>query len=95
MFRASLARTPNRPLSLRGLARAQAAAGDARGARDSWTRLLEIREGHDGAPGVAEARRALAAADDAAVAASAPAPAAAAPAHRPSSPAGKGAHDHH
>jgi tetratricopeptide (TPR) repeat protein len=62
LFRASLDRTPNRPLSLRGLARAQALAGEVERAAETWTRLLEIREERAGAPGVEEARRALAAA---------------------------------
>jgi tetratricopeptide (TPR) repeat protein len=60
LFRASLDRTPNRPLSLRGLARAQAATGEVERSRETWSRLLEVRENRDGAPGVEEARRALA-----------------------------------
>jgi tetratricopeptide (TPR) repeat protein len=59
LFRASLDRTPNRPLSLRGLARAQALTGDVERSRETWSRLLDIRENRDGAPGVEEARRAL------------------------------------
>jgi predicted Zn-dependent protease len=59
LFSASLDRTPNRPLSLRGLARAQAATGEVERSRETWSRLLEVRENRDGAPGVEEARRAL------------------------------------
>jgi tetratricopeptide (TPR) repeat protein len=59
LFRASLDRTPNRPLSLRGLARAQAASGQVASSRDTWSRLLEVRGDSDGAAGVEEARRAL------------------------------------
>jgi predicted Zn-dependent protease len=60
LFRASLDRTPNRPLSLRGLARAQAASGEVERSRETWSRLLEVRENRDGALGVEEARRAVA-----------------------------------
>ena len=52
LFQASLERTPNRPLSLRGLARAQELAGDKPSGRArASSRLLEIRDnpssGHD------------------------------------------------
>ena len=49
LFRASLERTPDRPLSLRGLARAQELAGETERASETWSRLLEIRENRDGA----------------------------------------------
>jgi tetratricopeptide (TPR) repeat protein len=87
LFEASLERTPDRPLSLRGLARAQGLAGQAEHARETWSRLIEIREGRDTALGVEEARGALAAAIEPA----APAPRSPTPAEtsRPRAP------DHH
>ena len=62
LFEASLERTPDRPLSLRGLARAQELAGQAERSRETWSRLLEILENRPAAIGVEEAQRALAAA---------------------------------
>jgi hypothetical protein len=59
LFEASLVRTPDRPLSLRGLARAQGLAGRAERSGETWSRLIEIRENRDTAVGVAEARAAL------------------------------------
>ena len=56
LFEASLERTPNRPLSLRGLARAQAAAGAGDRSRETWARLASIWEEHGGL-GMEEARR--------------------------------------
>ena len=61
LFQASLDRTPERPLSLRGLARAQELAGQTERSRETWSRLLAIRENRPAAIGVEEARRALAA----------------------------------
>jgi predicted Zn-dependent protease len=90
LFRASLDRTPDRPLSLRGLARAQALAGEAGRSRETWSRLLEIRENRDAAPGVEEARRALAAAVEPAASSS---PSRTAPAA--SRPPASGHHPHH
>ncbi len=62
LFRASLERTPDRPLSLRGLARAQELLGQTDRSRETWSRLLEIRENRPTALGVEEAKRALSAA---------------------------------
>jgi tetratricopeptide (TPR) repeat protein len=91
LFRASLDRTPDRPLSLRGLARAQDLAGQTERSRESWSRLIEIREDDPTAPGVEEARRALAAAGE--PAASSAAPSRTAPAA--SGPRASGHHPHH
>ena len=44
-FETSLLRTPNRPLSLRGLARSQAAGGQDAAARATYTRLFEGWQG--------------------------------------------------
>ena len=57
-FEKSLLRTPNRPLSLRGLARAHAALGQHAQARDIYTRLLEGWRDRD-VPWRAEAERYL------------------------------------
>ena len=46
-FETSLLRTPNRPLSLRGLARSQAAGGQDAAARATYTRLFEGWQGRD------------------------------------------------
>ncbi len=54
-FEASLLYTPNRPLSLLGLARAQHEAGDQAEAAAAYQRLLEIWNGRD-LPAVAEAK---------------------------------------
>jgi tetratricopeptide (TPR) repeat protein len=59
-FEASLRLTPNRPLSLRGLARAHVGRGDVDGARQAYERLAEIWQGRDDPPGAGEARRYLA-----------------------------------
>ncbi len=59
LFERSLLRTPNRPLSLRGLARALAAAGDREGARLNYRKLIAAREGRDALAEVGEARRYL------------------------------------
>ena len=62
-FEASLRRTPNRPLSLRGLARAAAKSGDLSTARQSYQKLLAVR-GDGNTPGaLQEARTFLATAD--------------------------------
>ena len=45
MFETSLLRMPNRPLSLRGLARANAALGNAQAARTTYARLGEASQG--------------------------------------------------
>ena len=72
LFRASLERTPDRPLSLRGLARALELAGQTDRSRETWSRLLEIRENRPTALGVEEAKRALSAAGVPSAAASPP-----------------------
>ncbi len=46
-FRISLARTPNRPLSLLGLARSYAALGDEDSARKEYQKLAEVWNGRD------------------------------------------------
>jgi len=46
-FNASLARTPNRPLSLLGLARSYAALGDEDSARKAYQQLAEVWKGRD------------------------------------------------
>ena len=46
-FKTSLLRTPNRPLSLRGLARSHAALGQHAEARAIYTRLVEGWRGRD------------------------------------------------
>ena len=53
-FEDSLLRTPNRPLSLLGLARAHRAAGETLEAVDAYQRLMEVWDGRD-FPEVAEA----------------------------------------
>ncbi|MDX1385410.1 MAG: tetratricopeptide repeat protein, partial [Thermoanaerobaculia bacterium] len=60
-FEGSLARTPNRALSLRGLARALRGSGDEEGARDAYRRLAKVWEGRTDAPGIEEAQDFLAA----------------------------------
>ena len=60
-FSASLARTPNRPLSLLGLARSYAALGDEESARKSYKQLAEVWKGRD-FPVLEEVSRYLAAA---------------------------------
>ena len=59
MFERSLGRTPNRPLSLRGLARAQAALGDGPAARATYRRLADGWRGRE-TPWGAEAQAFLA-----------------------------------
>jgi len=61
-FNASLARTPNRPLSLLGLARSYAALGDEGSARKAYKQLAEVWKGRD-FPVLEEASRYLAVAD--------------------------------
>ena len=87
LFQASLDRTPDRPLSLRGLARAQELAGQTERSRETWSRLLEIRENRPEALGVEEARRALSAAG-------VPSAAASPPAKRDADPRAGGEHGH-
>ena len=59
-FEDQLLQTPNRPRSLLGLARAQAAAGDAAAAADAYGKLLEAWDGADEPTELAEAREYLA-----------------------------------
>ncbi|MCZ6890146.1 MAG: hypothetical protein O7H39_16790 [Gammaproteobacteria bacterium] len=47
LFRTSLLRTPNRPLSLLGLARSYAAMGDAEAAGGQYRRLAQVWKGRD------------------------------------------------
>jgi tetratricopeptide (TPR) repeat protein len=61
-FNASLARTPNRPLSLLGLARSYAALGDEESARKAYKQLAKVWKGRD-FPGLKEANRYVTAAD--------------------------------
>jgi len=61
-FNASLARTPNRPLSLLGLARSYAALGDEESARRAYQQLAEVWKGRD-FPGLKEANHYVTAAD--------------------------------
>ena len=61
-FNASLARTPNRPLSLLGLARSYAALGDEDSARKAYQQLAEVWKGRD-FPVLEEADRYLVTAD--------------------------------
>jgi tetratricopeptide (TPR) repeat protein len=63
-FIVSLQRTPNRPLSLLGLARAYAALGDEESARKQYQKLADVWKGRD-FPVLEEANRYLASADDA------------------------------
>ena len=63
-FSGSLLRTPNRPLSLLGLARSYAALGDENAARRQYQKLAEVWKDRD-FPVLEEAHRYLAAADDA------------------------------
>lgn len=58
-FEASLLRTPNRPRSLLGLARAQALSGDRTGAVASYRQLIKVRDGR-ALPEVDEAQAFLA-----------------------------------
>ncbi len=60
-FEDQLLYTPNRPRTLLGLARAQAAAGDAAAAADAYGKLLEAWDGADEPAELAEAREYLAA----------------------------------
>ncbi len=60
-FEDQLLQTPNRPRSLLGLARAQAAAGDAAAAADAYGKLLEAWDGADEPTELAEAREYVAA----------------------------------
>lgn len=63
-FETSLKRAPNRALSLLGLARAQAAAGDTAAAIATYKQLLTIWKAADaGSPDVAEAQRYVTAAN--------------------------------
>ena len=62
-FNASLLRTPNRPLSLLGLARSYAALGDEDGAKKQYQKLADVWKDRD-FPVLQEASRYLAAADD-------------------------------
>ena len=55
-FETALARNPARALSLQGLAKAEAAAGDAAASRETWARLAQQWSGADAnVPGRAEA----------------------------------------
>ncbi len=60
LFEASLLRTPNRPRSLLGLARAHSAAGNPAAAADAYRRLIEVREARAGLADVREAQEYLA-----------------------------------
>jgi tetratricopeptide (TPR) repeat protein len=64
LFTASLLRTPNRPLSLLGLARAYAALGNEDAARKQYQKLADVWKDRD-FPVLEEANRYLASADDA------------------------------
>ena len=55
-FQTSLLRTPNRTLSLRGLARAATKTGNVETARASYEKLLEILDGHPDLPSCQEAK---------------------------------------
>jgi len=59
LFERSLLRTPNRPLSLLGLARARAALGDTDAASEQYRKLIEVWRDRD-FPAMAEARAYLA-----------------------------------
>ena len=59
-FEDQLLYTPNRPRSLLGLARAEAAAGDATAATDAYGKLLEAWDGADEPAELSEAREYLA-----------------------------------
>jgi tetratricopeptide (TPR) repeat protein len=63
-FSKSLLRTPNRPLSLLGLARSYAALGDEEAARRQYQKLADVWKDRD-FPVLEEAHRYLVAADDA------------------------------
>ncbi len=63
-FSKSLLRTPNRPLSLLGLARSYVALGDEEAARRQYQKLADVWKDRD-FPVLEEAHRYLAAADDA------------------------------
>jgi tetratricopeptide (TPR) repeat protein len=63
-FSNSLLRTPNRPLSLLGLARSYAALGDEAAAKKQYQKLADVWKDRD-FPVLEEANRYLAAADDA------------------------------
>ena len=57
-FKQSLLRTPNRPASLLGLARALARSGQAEAAKESYSRLIEIwHQADSSTPGLDEARQ--------------------------------------
>ena len=62
-FRASLLRTPNRPRSLLGLARALQAAGDTVGSLEAYARVAAIWNGKDQIAGYREAQAAVAGPD--------------------------------
>lgn len=59
-FEASLLRTPNRPLSLLGLARAHARSGDEAAARVQYEKLAQVWAGRDELAGLVEAKEFLA-----------------------------------
>lgn len=63
LFNASLKRTPNRPLSLLGLARSYAALGDDEAARTQYQKLADVWQGRD-FPVLEEANQYLAASSD-------------------------------
>lgn len=63
MFETSLLRMPNRPRSLLGLARAQAAAGEHEKAIVAYRQVAELWWNREGLPGLDEARGFLAGAD--------------------------------
>ena len=63
LFAVSLQRTPNRPLSLLGLARAYVAVGDSAGAAEQYEKLAEVWKGRS-FPVLEEASRYLATAMD-------------------------------
>jgi tetratricopeptide (TPR) repeat protein len=62
LFSRSLLRTPNRPLSMLGLARSYAALGDQEAAKERYQKLAKVWKGRN-FPGLEEANRYLAASD--------------------------------
>ena len=58
-FETSLMRLPNRPRSLLGMARAQAAVGNRAAASEYYTRVAEVWDGRDAFEGYREAKRYL------------------------------------
>ena len=58
-FETSLARLPNRPRSLLGMARAQAAVGNRAAASEYYTRVADVWDGRDAFDGYREAKRYL------------------------------------